>query len=557
VSATVVPYGDSALLVEVDGATAAVGLVAALEEARAAGPEPPGLGAVVAGAGNVVVRFDPAAPRPDLVEEWVREVADRPHHRDGTGPGRLVEVPVVFDGPDLETVATTNGLTPDRVVELLTGAELRVAFLGFSPGFPYLVGLPAELETIARRPTPRTSVPAGSVAVAGGYAAVYPQSTPGGWQLLGHTGVRLFDPDRPPYATLRVGDAVRFTRSSTTGFPPATDAGPARSHPLRPPDVAARTAEILEPGLLSLLEDGGRRPVAALGIPESGAADGDSLRLANRLAGNGDGYAAVEITVLGPTLRFSDPVHLAVVGCRPGGVEVRVDGHPMPSDAVLPVQRGQVVYIGRVAAGLRAYLAVAGGFAGPEVVGSRSTDLLSGLGPAPLAAGDRLELGAPVRPRGLLAAPARVAPPGAPTTIRVLPGPHGFPAADLDRLTSVVWTVDGDSNRIGLRLRAADGPVVRMAPDGEVDSTAMITGAVQVPPDGDPIILMPDHATLGGYPVIACVISADLAPLGQLRPGDTLAFLMVDLSEARDRHRSKERHLADRVTGWYPTGAGT
>jgi allophanate hydrolase subunit 2 len=137
----------------------------------------------------------------------------------------------------------------------------------------------------------------------------------------------------------------------------------------------------------------------------------------------------------------------------------------------------------------------------------------------------------------------------------VVPGPHRFAPTDLDRLTSAVWTVDGDSNRIGLRLRGGDGPVVRAAPD--VDSTAMITGAVQVPPDGHPIILMPDHATVGGYPVIACVISADLAALGQLRPGDTLAFLMVDRSEARDRHRSKERHLADRVTGWYPTGAGT
>lgn len=556
-TATVVPYGDSAVLIQVDDATAALGLVAALGEARATGSEPPGLGAIVAGAGNVVVRFDPAAPRPDHVEEWVREVAGRPQDPNRARPGRLVEVPVVFDGPDLDAVAAAIGLTPDAVVELLTGAELRVAFLGFSPGFPYLVGLPAALATIARRPTPRTSVPAGSVAVAGGFAAVYPQSTPGGWQLLGQTGFRLFDPGRPPYATLRVGDTVRFIRASTLRPPPAPGADPSRSHPPQPPADGTRTAEILDPGLLSLIEDGGRGPVAALGIPESGAADADSLRLANRLAGNADGDAAVEITVLGPTLRFSDPVHLAVVGCRPGGVEVRVAGHPVPSDAVLPVHRGQVVHIGRVSAGLRAYLAVSGGFAGPEVVGSRSTDLLSGLGPAPLSAGDRLELGAPVRPRGLLAAPARVAPSGSPTTIRVLPGPHRFPAADLDRLTTVVWTVDGDSNRIGLRLRGGDGPVVRMAPEVEVDSTAMITGAVQVPPDGDPIILMPDHATVGGYPVIACVISADLAALGQVRPGDTLAFLMVEASEARDRLRSKERHLADRVTGWYPTGAGT
>jgi len=554
VTATVVPYGDSALLLEVDGAAAALGLVDALRTARAAGPEPPGLGAIVAGAGNVVVRFDPGAPRSDLVEAWVREVAGRPRRPEGAGRERPVELPVVFDGPDLEAVAAATGLTPDAVVGLLTGAELRVAFLGFSPGFPYLVGLPAALQTIARRATPRTSVAAGSVAVAGGFAAVYPQSTPGGWQLLGRTGFRLFDSDRPPYATLRVGDRVRFTRASTIPSPPAAGTGPTGSPPPRPVDPA-RFAEILEPGLLSLIEDGGRRPFAALGIPDSGAADPDSHRLANRLAGNGDGDAAVEITVLGPTLRFSHDVHVAVVGCRPGVVEVRVDGHPVPPDAVLPVHRGQAVHIGRVSAGLRAYLAVSGGFTGPSVVGSRSTDLLSGLGPAPLAAGDRLEVGAPVRPRGLLAGPVGVAEPRSPTAIRVLPGPHRFAPADLDRLTSVVWTVDGDSNRIGLRLRGGDGPALRAAPD--IDSTAMITGAVQVPPDGDPIILMPDHATVGGYPVIACVISADLASLGQLRPGDTLAFVVVDRSEARDRHRSKERHLADQVTGWYPTGAGT
>jgi KipI family sensor histidine kinase inhibitor len=555
VTATVTPYGDSALLVEVDGAAAALELAAALGAARATGPEPAGLGAIVAGAGNVVVRFDPATPRPDLVEAWVRQVAGRPHHPRDRGPGRHIEIPVVFDGPDLERVASATGLTPEAVVELLTGAELRVAFLGFSPGFPYLVGLPDPLGTVSRRPTPRTSVPAGSVAVAGGFAAVYPQSTPGGWQLLGHTGFRLFDPDRPPYATLRAGDTVRFTPASTRRSPPAAGIDPTRSRPPPPSAGAARFAEILEPGLLSLIEDGGRRPVADLGIPESGAADADSLRLANRLAGNGDGDAAIEVTALGPTLRFSEDVHMAVVGRRPGGVEVRVDGHPVPSDAVLPVHRGQVVHVGRVSSGLRAYLAVSGGFTGPPVVGSRSTDLLSGLGPAPLAAGDRLEVGAPVRPRGLLADPVGASPPGSPTTLRVTPGPHRFAPADLDRLTSVPWTVDGDSNRIGLRLGRDHGPVVRGAPP--VDSTAMITGAVQVPPDGNPIILMPDHATLGGYPVIACVISADLAMLGQLRPGDPLAFLVVDRTEARDRHRSKERHLDHRVTGWYPTGAGT
>ena len=473
----------------------------------------------MAGAGNVVVRFDPAAPRPDLVEAWVRAVADRPHHSDGTGPGRLVEVPVVFDGPDLDTVAAAGGLTPDRVVELLTGAELRVAFLGFSPGFPYLVGLPAELETIGRRPTPRTSVPAGSVAVAGGYAAVYPQSTPGGWQLLGHTGFRLFDPDRPPYATLRVGDRVRFTRSSQ---PSGRGSGRRRpavpSHSGRPPmGPGPPRSSSRGCSASSRTEGAGRSPPSA--SPRAG-------RPMPTPCGWPTGWPAtptvpppIEITVLGPTLRFSDPVHLVVVGCRSGSVEVRVDGHPVPlATPCSPSTAGRWCTSAGSPPGCGPTSPCPVASPVPRWSAHAPTDLLSGLGPAPLVAGDRLELGAPVRPRGLLAAWPRWPRPGSPTTIAVLAGPHRFPPADLDRLTSVVWTVDGDSNRIGLRLRGGEGPAVRMAPDAEVDSTAMITGAVQVPPDGDPIILMPDHATVGGYPVIACVISADLAALGQLRP---------------------------------------
>ncbi len=200
---------------------------------------------------------------------------------------------------------------------------------------------------------------------------------------------------------------------------------------------------------------------------------------------------------------------------------------------------------------LRAYLGIAGGFETPVVVGSRASDLLSGLGPGPLQAGDLLGLGAPVRPRGFLTPDGTTTGP-APVLVRLLAGPHPFAAGELDRLAAETWTVGADSNRIGLRL---DGGVRPLTPPGPVPSLGMLAGAIQVPPDGRPIVLMPDHATVGGYPVAACVIAADLPLLGRLRPGDALRFTWVDPSEARRALRQRDRLAAARVRGWFPSAS--
>ena len=212
---------------------------------------------------------------------------------------------------------------------------------------------------------------------------------------------------------------------------------------------------------------------------------------------------------------------------------------------------GQVVCVGRVRRGLRAYLGVAGGLTTPILFGSRSSDSLAGLGPGPLRIGDRLGRGAVGRPRGRLA-PAPMAAPDGTATLRVLPGPHGSPSPGL---TSTRWRVGPDIDRIGVRLEPADR--YRLDAGGPRASLPMVTGAVQVPPDGRPIILLPDHATVGGYPVVACVVAADLGLLGQLAPGDAVAFVEVDRSTA-DRSARAERLDRDaRVTGWFPTVAGT
>lgn len=555
------PFGDGAVLVELDSVAAAHRLVAAIEAERARGGAPAGFEESVVGFGNVVVHLDAGTGSVEEIDDWVARVAEllpepgsAPGGIAGSAGARRVEIPVVFDGPDLVDVATDLGTTAQAVAERLCRAELVVAFLGFSPGFPYLVGLPPELASVSRRSTPRASVPAGSVAVAGGFASVYPTATPGGWRLLGRTSLRLFDPDRPPFALLRPGDTVRLVPGTADPLP--AEPAPANRLPSTPAEV-----EVIEPGLLSLIEDRGRRRSSGLGVPRAGPADPDAMRLANRLVGNPDDTAVVEITASGPALRIARATHLAVVGAGgdPDAVELRVDGRPVGAGAVVPIGPGQTVAVGRVRIGLRAYLAASGGLDVPGQFGSSSSDVLCGLGPLPLGIGDRLSLGAPSRPHGLLLPPSAPTRGGRHHEVRVLPGPHRLGPEHHRRLLSTRWVVSDESNRIGLRLRPEDPDHAAgtPAPADTIPSTGMVTGAVQIPPDGRPIILMPDHATVGGYPVACCVISADLPVLGQLAPGDTLRLTAVDAAAARAARRQGDRALDQRVSGWFPTAAGT
>jgi len=553
----VVPFGDSAWLVEVDDVDTAHQLAWSVEQAIAAGTAPAGTGDAVVGFRSLVVHVDPLLDEPERTRSWLAELdptgpPDSPS-RSASSPARRIDIPTVFDGTDLEEVASAAGMAANEVVDLLAGCDLRVAFLGFSPGFSYLVGLPPVLEGIQRRATPRTSVPAGTVALAGGFAAIYPRDTPGGWMLVGHTSLPLFDPDVAPYALLRAGDVVRLRHADEVTSPPRTRRDVA-DH--RPPQQARspRFVEVLEPGLLTLVEDGGRTSVTSVGIPDAGPADPDAMRLANRLVGNPDGAGALELTARGPTLRFQGDAHLAVVAATSDAVDVKVDGRIVGADSVVPVRNGQTVSIGQLRHGLRAYLGIAGGIETPPVVGSRSSDVLSGLGLGPLVPGDQLDLGDPGHPRGLLThAPSDLLP-TAEARIRVIEGPHPLGRANLQALCSVRWRVADASNRVGLRLSAPDAP---LSPSGRIDSTGTVTGAIQVPPDGQPIVLMPDHATVGGYPVIACVITADLAKLGQLRGGESLRFELVSHQAARAGLVEHERRLAGRVSGWFPAKSGT
>ena len=278
--------------------------------------------------------------------------------------------------------------------------------------------------------------------------------------------------------------------------------------------------EVVRPGALATIQDSGRPGYAHLGVPHAGAADQASLRLANRLVGNAEGAAGMEITLGGAALRFTHGTWIALTGAP---APLRLGRHEVGRNAVLWAPGGSLLDVDVPARGVRTYLAVRGGIDVPPVLGSRSTDVLSGLGPAPLAAGDLLDTGDPVRcaPMEVDEAPG-VDLPQRPV-LRVLPGPREqwFAGEALATLTSTQYTVAPASNRVGVRL---EGPALTRSSSRELPSEGMVTGALQVPPDGQPILFLADHPTTGGYPVIGVVASDDVPLAAQLRPGQPVRF---------------------------------
>ncbi|MEV7570965.1 biotin-dependent carboxyltransferase family protein [Streptomyces tanashiensis] len=286
--------------------------------------------------------------------------------------------------------------------------------------------------------------------------------------------------------------------------------------------MSDRAVAVVRAGALTTVQDLGRPGFAHLGVPRSGALDPAALRLVNRLAGNGEDAAVLETTVDGCALRPRCAVTV-VVGGAP--CPVRVDGRPAAWGTTVRVGAGSVLEIGAAARGLRSYVAFGGGIAVPPVLGSRSTDLLSGLGPAPLADGAVLPLGAASAVRGSVDAPPWPGPPDE-LVLRVRPGPRDdwFTAEALRTFTTRAYRVSPASNRIGLRL---EGPALERAVPGELASEGMVLGAVQVPPDGRPVVFLADHPTTGGYPVVAVVREADLGAAAQAVPGTPVRFVRV------------------------------
>ncbi|MFK4147345.1 biotin-dependent carboxyltransferase family protein [Streptomyces sp. NPDC004065] len=283
-----------------------------------------------------------------------------------------------------------------------------------------------------------------------------------------------------------------------------------------------RALAVVRAGALTTVQDGGRPGHAHLGVPRSGALDGPAAALVNRLVGNPPGAAVLETTLDGCAVRPRSAVTVAVAGAP---CPVSVDGRPAAWGAPVRVPAGALLEVGAAVRGVRGYVAVSGGIAVEPVLGSRSTDLLSGLGPAPLTDGTVLPLGSPAGPPARVDAAALPMPP-AELVLRVVPGPRAdwFTPRALRDFVSRPYRVSSASNRIGLRT---EGPALERARPGELPSEGMVLGAVQVPPDGRPVVFLADHPTTGGYPVIGVVRAADLPAAAQAAPGTPVRFVAV------------------------------
>ena len=278
-----------------------------------------------------------------------------------------------------------------------------------------------------------------------------------------------------------------------------------------------RTLEVREPGVLTTVQDEGRAGLAHLGVPRSGWLDPRAARLANRLVGNREDEAVLENVLGGLALTCDAAMTVAVTGA---GCPVTVDGAGAGFGTAVSVRAGALVRLGPPARGLRAYVAFGGGLRVPEVLGSRSTDTLSGLGPEPLAEGDALALGPSYGPVSGVEVWPEV--PDEVIVLHCRPGPRAD-WCETGGLRDAVYEVAADSDRVGLRLHGT--PVERVRAE-ELPSEGMVLGAVQVPPDGQPVVFLRDHPVTGGYPVPWVVEADDLRRCAQLRPGDSVRLVL-------------------------------
>lgn len=510
------PVGAGAFLVTLPD----LDRVLALHDELSAYPGPGQL-EVLAAATTVLVRAGSPACAQALADHVRSLDLDRPAARDDT----LVDIEVCYDGEDLDAVAELASMSRQGVIEAHTGQLWTAAFGGFAPGFTYCVG-ENHLLDVPRRPSPRTAVPAGAVGLAGPFSAAYPRTTPGGWQLIGRTAAPLWDAARPSPALVVPGNRMRYVavRQAVRVVDPA----PA---PAATADPGTAGIAVVATGMQGLLTDLGRPGHAELGVAEAGAMDRGSARLANAVVGNPAGAAVIESLAGGLVVRALGHRVVAVTGARvplrvdPGEGSGRTAWYPARNTPVL-LDDGDTLTLGVPAAGLRSYLAVKGGFAAPPVLGSVSTDVMSGQGPDPLRAGDLLAVGVPVwNAVGRAEAEVTSIPEGHfRARLRLGPRDDWFGADALASLTSQRWVVGSESNRIGLRL---DGEPLRRRHRGELVSEPTVAGAVQVPTGGLPVVFMRDHPVTGGYPVIGVVEPADLDVLAQLPPGSTLGFTVI------------------------------
>lgn len=509
------PAGDDAFLVELDDLETTLTLLDHLLASRLEG-----VTELVPAARTVMVRFDALlTDRAKLISKISGIDLTGTSNR----PGETIEIPVVYDGEDLYEVAQHLGWTVEELIRRHTQATFTVAFTGFTPGFAYMTCDDPGFD-VPRRMSPRVRIPAGSVAIGGKFGGIYPSDSPGGWQLLGRTPLKMWDATRKPAALLATGSRVHFRQMTNDALPPSVAA------PLREPETVGSKAGLLvtRADRPALYQDLGRAGSADQGVSESGALDRASLRDANLCVGNPRDVAALEIAYGGFALRVDRAVTLAVTGA-PCPIAIRTANG---RDVVAPFARpfaldaGDELTLGAPAQGMRCYLALRGGFAVKPVLGSASTDTLAKIGPPPITAGEILvPANGPVRAVEFeLPTPRPLPRAGETVTLDIVLGPRAdwFTEKGVETFLSQEWQVTVESSRVGVRLTGAH-PLER-CDTIELPSEATAVGAIQVPHSGQPVLFLADHPLTGGYPVIGVVARHHLDLAGQIPIGARIRF---------------------------------
>jgi KipI family sensor histidine kinase inhibitor len=516
-----IPYGPAAVLVQLDDSLRphAASLVHHLAR-RIADAAPEDLVEITPGFSSVLLRFQRRATDPTRLLELLGELPAP----DAVGPvpGRQHTIPVRYNGPDLAELAQRHNLSTSEVIQRHTASKLHVRCLGFMPGFGYLSGLDPSLHT-PRRDTPRTVVPAGSVAIGGEHAGIYSVPSPGGWNLIGSTSVRLFNPSATrldEQFLLTPGDQVRFAASEDSGTP--------GFDPTRWVTPSLGWLRVKSTGAILGVQDAGRPGLARFGVASGGALDPAALHWANRLLGNADAAPVLEFAGGGQVFEALTHLTIAITGADAGAEVQSPDGsvRPVKPWGTINLSPREILQFRGPREGVWTYLAVRGGIAAPRSLGSASTNARAGIGCAPRV-GDTLAGTAHETLLGDATGSRRTDPARIPgrtgSGIRVWPGPQAEAFDETARrgLFRNIWRISPKSDRVGYRL---DGPPLP-APSRYLESEPVLPGSIQVPPDGLPIITLPDGPTVGGYPKIGWVDPRDLWRVAQTPAGRPLELL--------------------------------
>ena len=563
---------------------------------------------IIPAARTLLVTFDPL-----LADETTLEtkIAGLKLEKGQQKSGKLVEIPVVYDGEDLEDVATLLKIDREEVIRRHTESHYQVAFCGFAPGFAYLTG-GDPLFNVPRRASPRKSIPAGSVALAGKFGGVYPQPSPGGWQLIGRTDVKMFDLDRDPPSLLKPGDRVHFVdvtkdysarSNGTTSFSFSPNEKAGKSVPDRSGSKAlkngaatkaieqnekaglAKTGDETEASgsakaagngkagshdnagifvpeksltpeedavfkLLTTLmpvtfQDRGRLLQSSQGLSPSGALDQKAMANANRLVGNPREQPVLEFTYGNTRIKALQPSVVAFTGANLPITVKSTKGtvFVFEKNTPLSIDEGDEIILGQPLAGFRSYMALRGGFKVEPVLKSASFDSLSNLGPKPLSAGDNIFIAndSPLQPVLLsLDDPYFLPEAGDQVVLDVVMGPRTdwFTEHSIAMFLEKPWQVTAASNRIGIRLQS-DARLERSRSD-ELPSEGTVTGAIEVPANGEPVLFLRDRPVTGGYPVIANLVEDQIDLAAQIPIGAFIKFRAV-----RNFYDSEQKSLKD------------